>query len=190
MGPQLHSSRWHYRRGTCELKERKGCLVGAEAAGLLQRETPSLYFRPSTVRHPCEDSPSRTPVAASLSARCQTEERPWGTKTDVTQFMWSESPGKKRQTFPGLRWVGGALGPGAELWGRRRGEPGPRARRGSAPRGGDASQTCPCPEEYVEVTPTLRGQMESGSAHPCVLLVLCPTPQHPLVSLKKFLCPE
>ena len=98
----------------CELKERKGCLVGGEAAGLLQRETPSLYFRPSTVRHPCEDSPSRTPLAASLHARCQTEERPWGTKTDVTQFTWSESPGKKRQTLPGFQWVGGALGPGAE----------------------------------------------------------------------------
>lgn len=173
----------------CELKERKGCLVGSEAAGLLQRETPPLYFRPSTVRHPCEDSPSKTPVSASLPARCQTEERPWGTKTDVTQFTWSESPGKKHQTLPGRLGVGGALGAGGEGRARTSSQERLRPTCGCAD-GGDASQTCPCPEGYVEVTPTLRGQMESGSAHPCVLLALCPTPQHPLVSLKKFLCPE
>lgn len=127
----------------CELKECKGCLMGGEAAGLLQRETPSLYFRPSTVRHPCEDSPSRTPVAASLPARCQTEERPWGTKTDVTQFTWSESPRKKRQTLPGLRWVGGggALGVGAEGRAWTSSQERLRPTCGCAD-GGNASQTC------------------------------------------------
>ena len=85
----------------------------------------------------------------------------------------------------------------AELWGLGggRGEAGPGARRGSASRVG--VQMGPMLHKPARVLRSMWklyllsvDRWSQVLLTPCVLLALCPTPQHPLVSLKEFLCPE
>lgn len=76
-----------------------------------------------------------------------------------------------------------------------RGEAGPGACRGSAPRA--RVQMGPMLHKPARVLRSVWklhllsvDRWSQVLLIPCVLLALCPTPQHPLLSLKEFVCPE